>query len=220
MSSVLARDMDAYQRAYAAYKRKAQSYNNSILRDANGNTYLFANAGLGPSNGMNPESFYALGVPQQAVDNNPQIANKTTGVVGSTRDNPAGYAGLTPTADNKYALARTRAQTYAPVVLTDVVKQGNGYAVRKSYEDGSYYYQQLDPNKVDIQAVPKARPRDEQMYTATYQAPVTFAAKPKAFDMQAPEATQAQGRRAAEGSLADQERGLIGEVMASKGVRY
>jgi len=38
--------------------------------------------------------------------------------------------------------------------------------------------------------------------------------------MAAPEATQAQARRLAEGSLADQERGLIRESMASKGVRY
>lgn len=227
MSSVLANDMDAYQRAFETYKRRAQSYNGSIMKDANGNTYLFGTnyvssgggqideAGFpvyGSSpNAVNPQGFYAKGVAPQAYDPNPQVANKTTGVVGSTRDNPTGYVGLTNTDDGRYALARTRAQTYKPVTLEGITQIG-----------GKYYYgdNQLDPSKVEIKALPKARPRDAQLYTATYQAPDTFVEKPETFTMQAPEGTQAQGRRMTQGGLADQERGLIGEVMASKGIKY
>jgi hypothetical protein len=229
--SVLARDLDAYQRALAVYNRQAKgqqqianTYNASIMRDANGNPYVYGGSydPLGATNGQ----FYT--------------ADQATGKL-TTANAPAGYAGMSGISDSPgYSLLRQNPTGTQTKTLTNVYKGGGGvddsgyaqpeyfYVAGEPNADGNATQKFIDPNKVRVISQKEGAERsdndggilrDPTVYTIEYDAP-TFMDKPapwtKEFTAKAPDPTKAELRRAASPSLAGQEAGLIGQVMQGR----
>lgn len=228
--SVLARDVDAYNRALAAYQRKAAGYNRvadvyrqSITQDASGNPYLYRGDydPLGPNNGQ----YYTYD----------QTAQKTNPV-----DKPAGYAGMTAIEGNPgYSLVRQNPTSKETKTLANVYKGGGGFD-----EDGNkkpeYFFTRDGDNQRVIDAS-KVRVLDQKegvdqpgsgggdgpdrtptTYTIEYDEN-SFADRPpdwnETFDKKAPDPTKAQIRQASRLSLAQQEAGLVGEVIRAGGLK-
>lgn len=232
--SVLARDLDAYNRALAIYQRKAgkynkstEQYNASIMRDPTGNPYVYGGSydPLGATNGQ----FYT--------------ADQATGKL-TTANAPAGYAGMSGISDSPgYSLLRQNPTGTQAKTLTNVYKGGGGvddsgyaqpeyfYVAGEPNADGNATQKFIDPNKVRVISQKEGAERsdneggifrDPTVYTIEYDEN-SFLQKPGAwtetFDKTAPDPTKAQLAQAARPSLAEQEMGLLGEVIRGRGLK-
>ena len=230
--SVLARDLDAYNRALQAYQRKAGTfnrgvdrYNASIVRDPNENAYVYG--GEYDPVGANNGQFYT--------------ADKTSGQL-SEATAPTGYAGMTAIADSPgYSMIRQNPTGKETKTFTGATKGGGG-----TDEFGrpipEYFYlpgerdpaspmsqpeaRQLDASKVRVVAVTEGARSGMGASIPTYTIEYdvnSFQDKPgewtETFDKKAPDPTKAQVAQAARPSLAQQEAGLIGGVIRGKGLK-
>jgi len=232
--SVLARDLDAYNRALMAYQRKAGKYNRgvdqynaSILRDPSGNPYVYGGTydPLGPNSGQ----FYT--------------ADQATGKLNAATA-PAGYAGMTGIPESPgYSMLRSNPTGTQVKTMANVYKGGGGvdeygnkqpeyfYVAGQPDADGNATQKVIDASKVrviDQQEGAEQRDNDGGIlrapttYTIEYDEN-NFLEKPGAwtetFDKKAPDPTKAQVAQATRPSLAEQEAGLIGEVIKGKGLK-
>lgn len=232
--SVLARDLDAYNRALMAYQRKAgrhnksvDQYNASIMRDPTGNPYVYGGAydPLGPNSGQ----FYT--------------ADQATGKL-SAAAAPAGYAGMTGIPESPgYSMLRTNPTVTQVKTMANVYKGGGGvdeygnkqpeyfYVAGAPDAEGNPTQRVIDASKVRVvdqqEGAEQAGTEGEVLrapttYTIEYDES-NFLEKPadwtETFDKKAPDPTKAQVAQAARPSLAQQEMGLIGEVIRGKGLK-
>jgi len=208
----LSRDLDAYQRALAIYQRRGNSYNRSIAQDPNGNSYLIQKSDYDPARA------YATS-DGAGVQGLIKMANKNTGAVSAATDAPA-FVGATDNGDPNFLLLRQNPRGYESKVFSGVrMIQG---------EDGTG--QLVIPNGVDSDGAPTSVPVDMSKakvlgqpdengnYTIEYQVP-KFADKPDDFNMKAPNPSAAEIQRDQRPSVVAQEGGLIGEVLASRGIK-
>lgn len=232
--SVLARDLDAYNRALQAYQRKAgtfnrgvDQYNASIMRDPTGNAYVYGGEydPLGPNSGQ----FYT--------------ADKTSGKLsGATA--PTGYAGMTGIADSPgYSMLRQNPTAKQTKTMANVYKGGGGvdedgnkqpeyfYVAGAADADGNATQRRIDASKVRVIDQKEGAEQTDNdggilraptTYTIEYDES-SFQEKPgeftETFDKKAPDPTKAQLAQAARPSLAQQEAGLIGGVIKGKGLK-
>ena len=231
--SVLARDIDAYNRALAAYQRRASSYNSgvgkyneSFVRDPSGNPYVYS--GEYDPAGANTGQFYT--------------ADKVSGQL-TDAEAPANYAGMTANPDSPpYSMVRQNPTGKDTKTFTGATKGGGG-TDRYGNPIPEYFYlpgerdpaspmgtpeaRQLDASKVRVVAVTEGARSGMggggiPTYTIEYDVN-SFIDKPgeftETFDKKAPDPTKAQLDRAGQPSLAQQEMGLISEVLRSKGLK-
>ena len=229
--SVLARDLDAYNRALQAYQRKAGSYNKgvdryntSFVRDPSGNPYAYS--GEYDPAGANTGQFYT--------------ADKASGQL-TEAEAPAEYAGMTANTDSPgYSMLRQNPTGKETKIFTGATKGGGG-TDRFGKPIPEYFYlpgvpdpanpmsppeaRQLDASKVRVVAVTegaKGMGGGIPTYTIEYDVN-SFQDKPgeftETFDKKAPDPTKAQIAQAVRPSLAQQEAGLIGEVVRGKGLK-
>lgn len=228
--STLARDVDAYQRALAAYQRKVGSYNRgvtqynaSIMRDPSGNPYVYGGAydPLGSASGQ----FYT--------------ADQTTGNLSSVAA-PTGYAGMTGIPENPgYSMVRQNPTGKQTKILTGVIKGGGGvdeegkrqpeyfYVAGEPDYEGNPTQKIIDASKVRVVDQKEGIDQGENgksptLYTIEYDEN-SFLEKPgewtKTFDKKVPDPTKAQVAQAGRPSLAQQELGLIGQVIRGSGLK-
>ena len=231
--SVLARDLDAYNRALAAYQRKAGSYNSAVdrfntsfVRDPSGNPYAYS--GEYDPAGFNSGQFYT--------------ADKASGQL-TEAEAPAEYAGMTANTDSPgYSMLRQNPTGKETKIFTGATKGGGGtdgwgrpipeHFYLPGVPDpgnprGPVTSRRLDASKVRV--VEKTEGARSGMggagiptYTIEYDVN-SFQDKPgewtETFDKKAPDPTKAQVVQAGRASLAQQEMGLIGEVLRSKGLK-
>lgn len=216
--SVLARELDSYQRAVDAYQRRMNRYNrgvdayrNTLVRDGAGNLLVVDGAGnvsaVDPSgrvigaalpSGFNVQDYGMTGIPD-------------TSAFRQLRQNPTSVGRETLTGVKKYEDSET---------------------------GESYYYTEVDEGESGIRwdrlssewrldkTIPGFTSGDDNWTPTTYEfsrdastyleAPAEWANK---FRRRAPDPTAAQVRRAGMPSMAQIEGGLIGEVMRGGGVR-
>ena len=231
--SILAREIDAYNRALAAYQRRAGSYNRgvgkyneSFVRDPSGNPYAYS--GEYDPAGANTGQFYT--------------ADKASGKL-TEAEAPAEYAGMTANTDSPgFSMLRQNPTGKETKTFTGATKGGGG-TDRYGNPIPEYFYlpgvpnpanpmgpvtsRQLDASKVRV--VEKTEGAKSGMggssiptYTIEYDVN-SFIDRPgewtETFDKKAPDPTKAQLDRAGQPSLAQQERGLIGEVLHSRGLK-
>ena len=232
--SVLARDVDAYNRALAAYQRKAgtfnkgvDQYNASMVRDSNENPYVYQ--GEYDPIAKNYGNFYT--------------ADKTSGKLTGTIA-PAGYAGITAIADSPgFSMVRQNPTSTQTKTRADVYKNAGGfdeygnkgaefyYVIGPPDAEGNGTQKILNPDKIRvIDQKEGAEIRDGNgdiaraptTYTIEYDEN-SFADRPpdwnETFDKKAPDPTKAQIRQASRPSLAQQEAGLVGEVIRARGLK-
>jgi hypothetical protein len=201
----LSRDLDAYQRALAIYQRRGNSYNRSIAQDPNGNPYLIAKSDY------DPMSIYATsnGQPQGLI----KMANKSTGAVSAATDAPT-FVGATDNGDPNFLLLRQNPRGYESKVFSGVSKGEDGQFYLNTGSDENSTRVPVDMNKAKVLGEPDAN----GFYTIEYQVP-KFADKPNDFNMEAPNPSAAEIKRDQRPSVVDQEGGLIGEVLASRGIK-
>ena len=229
---VLARDIDAYNRALAAYQRRAGSYNSSVskfndsmVRDPSGNPYVYS--GEYDPAGANTGQFYTA-----------DTAGKLTEATA-----PAEYAGMTAIPDSPpYSMLRKNPIGKETKTFTGATKGGGGtdnwgkpipeyFYIPGERDPGSPMSppkaRQLDASKVRVVAVTEGARSGMgggsiPTYTIEYDVN-SFMDKPgeftETFDKKAPDPTKAQLDRAGQPSLAQQEMGLISEVLRSKGLK-
>jgi hypothetical protein len=228
--SVLARDLDAYNRALQAYQRKVgtfnkgvDQYNASVMKDPAGNTYVYGGEydPLGPNSGQ----FYT--------------ADKTSGNL-SEATAPAGYAGMTGIPDSPgYSMLRQNPTGKETKIFTGAIKSGGGtdrfgnpqpeyfYIPGEPSPDGLSTSKRLDASKVRVVGQTEGQRSgmgggSNPTYTIEYDIN-SFQDKPgewtETFDKTAPDPTKAQVAQAVRPSLAEQEAGLIGEVIKGKGLK-
>lgn len=232
--SVLARDLDAYNRALKAYQRKVgtfnkgvDQYNASVMKDPAGNTYVYGGEydPLGPNSGQ----FYT--------------ADKTSGNL-SAATAPAGYAGMTGIPDSPgYSMLRQNPIGKQTKTMANVYKGGGGvdeegnkqpeyfYAPGPVDAEGNATQRRIDASKVRVIDQKEGAEQTDNdggiqraptMYTIEYDEN-SFQDKPgewtETFDKKAPDPTKAQVAQAVRPSLAEQEAGLIGEVIKGKGLK-
>jgi len=223
--SVLARDADAYNRALSAYQRKAAgvirvagAYDKSIVKDPSGNPYVYR--GDYDPLGSNSGQFYTY-------DQTTKKANPA--------DKPAGYAGMTPIEGSPgFSLVRqnptskqTKTMSNAYKVSAGVDEQGNKTPEVYYINDGENQ-RVIDASKVrvidqkeGVEPVP-GEGRSPTTYTIEYDEN-SFLSRPpdwnETFDKKAPTATPAQIRQASRLSLAQQEAGLVGEVIRGRALK-
>jgi hypothetical protein len=212
--SVLARELDSYQRAVDAYRRqtndhnrKVDAYRNTLVRDADGNVLL-----IDASNAV----FSA----------DPDGKLTRTGLPsGSLSD-----YGMTELPDDpRFRLLRQNPTDSKRETRDDV-------QYYQDSETGEQYYYTVTPGQGDAgptrerlgsewrmeQAMPQ-RWEEPQRYQFSRNIS-GFTEKPPEWDREftrvEPNPTAAQIRRAATPSLAQMEAGLIGQVMRSGGVKY
>jgi hypothetical protein len=229
--ATLARDIDAYNRALTAYQRRAGSYNSgvkkynaSVMKDPSGNPYVYGG------------EYDPLAAPSGSF----YTADKASGRLNPTTA-PAGYAGMTGIADSPgYSMLRQNPTGKETKIFTGAIKGGGGLD-EKGTPQPEYFYVQgppdaegstqraLDASKVRVvgQTEGGGDPNSDGGYTpTTYTIEYdinSFLEKPgeftETFDKKAPDPTKAQLDRAGQPSLAQQELGLIGEVLRSKGLK-
>jgi hypothetical protein len=217
--SVLARDIDAYNRALAAYQRRAVSYNSgvgkyneSFVRDPSGNPYVYS--GEYDPAGDNTGQFYT--------------ADKASGQLTDVQA-PASYAGMTANPDSPpYSMLRQNPTGKETKTFTGATKVGDYFYIPGPPDsEGSTSLRKLDPSKVRVIGETEGTRsgmggESPTTYTLEYDVN-SFLDKPGAFtetfDKKAPDPTKAQLARAGQPSLAQQEMGLIGEVLQSRGLK-
>jgi hypothetical protein len=229
--ATLARDIDAYNRALQAYQRRAGSYNSnvkkynaSIMKDPSGNPYVY---------GGTYDPFATVGGAFYTAD---KTSGRLTGV-----DAPAGYAGMTQIPDSpEFAMLRQNPTGKEVVTFTGATKveggvdeNGNAYPAYfyvKGQPDAEGSTQRvLDASKARVisQTPGGGDPNSDSGYTPpTYTIEYdinSFSSKPgeftETFDKKAPDPTKAQIDQANRLSPAQQEMGLIGEVLRSRGLK-
>lgn len=218
--SVLSRELDTYNRALAAYNRDVRRhnalgkvYNDSIVRDQNGNPVVVSG-----SDG-------AWGVPQ-AVDAEGRVigANLISGF------NAEGFG--KSDIGSGYNMLRQN-----PTSSTRETKTG---VMRAADENGASYYYELGAPDSDgarqqvrlngdwqiAKTNPGVQVGYDEMSQPTYDLYRDIGTYPgnpgewtKQFGMQAPDPSFSQIRKAGQPSLAQMEGGLIGEVIAGRGAR-
>lgn len=232
--SVLARDLDAYNRALMAYQRKAgrynkgvDQYNASIMRNPTGNPYVYGGA-YDPL-GTNSGAFYT--------------ADQTTGKL-NVAAAPTGYAGMTGITDSPgYSMLRQNPTGTQVKTLANVYKGGGGvdeagnkqpeyfYVAGQPDADGNATQKVIDASKVRVINQKEGAEQTDNdggiqrtptTYTIEYDES-NFQEKPgdwtETFDKEAPDPTKGQIAQAARPSLAEQEAGLIGGVIRGKGLK-
>lgn len=214
----LSRDLDAYQRALAIYQRRGNSYNRSIAQDPNGNPYLIQKSDYDPARA------YATS-DGAGVQGLIKMANKNTGAVSAATDAPA-FVGATDNGDPNFLLLRQNPRGYESKVFSGVRKSGggvddNGYPIPEQFyingpadSEGYATAIPVDMNKAKV----LGQPDENGNYTIEYQVP-KFADKPDDFNMKAPNPSAAEIKRDQRPSVVAQEGGLIGEVLASRGIK-
>lgn len=232
--SVLARDLDAYNRALKAYQQKAgrynkgvEQYNASIMRDPSGNPYVYGGAydPFGANNGQ----FYT--------------ADQTSGKLNAATA-PTGYAGMTGIPESPgYSMLRQNPTGTQTKTMANVYKAGGGvdeegnkqpeyfYVAGEPDADGNATQKVIDASKVRVVDQKEGAEQTDNdggilraptTYTIEYDES-NFQEKPgdwtETFDKKAPDPTKAQIAQAARPSLAEQEAGLIGGVIKGKGLK-
>jgi hypothetical protein len=222
--SVLARDLDAYKRALEMYQRKvakhntkASQYEQSMVRDANGNSLIRdANGSIKAADsatgnlvdaklpeGFDPAKYGATEIPDApgyfSLRQNP-TGKRTEEVSGAYRqvDPDTGVESYyTPIAESSDSgTGRSRVE-------------GQGWQVKRENStpySGPYSAENQSPTTYDLtREVPEYLDRPD---------PFT-----EQFKQKAPSYTKAMAAAASRPSYAQQEAGLIGEVMKGRGVR-
>lgn len=226
--SVLARDADAYNRALSAYQRKAGgflrvagAYTKSIVQDPSGNPYVYR--GDYDPLGSNSGQFYTY--------------NQTTKKA-NPADKPAGYAGMTPIEGGPgFSLVRQNPTSKQTKTMSNVYKGGGGVDEQGNKQPEVYYVRDgdnqrvIDASKVRVidqkegAVIPGGdgpSDRAPTTYTIEYDEN-SFLSRPpdwnETFDKKPPTATPAQIRQASRLSLAQQEAGLVGEVIRGRALK-
>jgi len=227
--SVLARDADAYNRALSAYQRKAAgflrvagAYDKSIVKDPSGNPYVYR--GDYDPLGSNSGQFYTY--------------NQTTKKA-NPADKPAGYAGMTPIEGGPgFSLVRQNPTSKQTKTMSNVYKVSAGVDEQGNKTPEVYYINDgenqrvIDASKVRVidqkEGVEIPGNRDDgpsktpTTYTIEYDEN-SFLSRPpdwnETFDKKPPTATPAQIRQASRLSLAQQEAGLVGEVIRGRALK-
>lgn len=225
--SVLARDVDAYNRALSAYKRRAAghirvagAYTKSITQDASGNPYVYRG------------DYDPLG-----SDSGPFYIYDQTNKKANPAAKPAGYAGMTPIEKAPgYSLVRQNPTGKQTKTMTNVSKSGGGVD-EQGNKQPEYFYTFNGDNQRIIDAS-KVRVIDQKegveiredgglsktptTYTIEYDEN-SFLDRPpdwnETFDKKAPDPTKAEIRQASRPSLAQQEAGLVGEVIRGRALK-
>jgi len=196
----LSRDLDAYQRALAIYQRRSGSYNNSIAKDPNGNPYLIAKGDYNPARAYGMQG----GVPSSAI----KVADSKSGTV-STAPSGVNFVGATDSGDPNYLLLRQN-----PRGTETKTFEGARYVNGQLGIQQGRSFTPFDQSKVRVVGQPDANGR----VTVEYDVP-TFGEKPRDFTMEAPDASAAAVRRDQRPSVVEQEGGLIGDLVASRGLK-
>ncbi|CAB4159658.1 hypothetical protein UFOVP715_68 [uncultured Caudovirales phage] len=232
--SVLARDLDAYQRALAAYQQRAGRYNRAgkqydatVMKDPSGNPYVYG--GEYDPLGTNSGQFYT--------------ADKESGKL-SAATAPTGYAGMTKLPDSpQYSMLRTNPTSTQTKVLTNVFKAGGGvdsdgvrqpeyfYVAGPPDSEGNPTQRIIDAGKVRIVGQREGAEQNDgeggvyrapTQYTVEYDEN-SFQERPgewtETFDKKAPDPTKAQLQQATRPSLAAQEAGLLGQAIRGGGLK-
>lgn len=223
--SVLARELDSYQRALDIYQRQMNRYNRGVdqyrqtlVRDANGNILIT----------MPGSSFGGSGGEVKAVGPDGTIVAAAGGL-----EKPLTEYGLTPIPGNEaFRMLRQNPTSANRETVSGVKKY-----VDVDPETGERYYYIEQNNNDDYRRIKlgnewrmdetvRGREYNDYSEPTTYvfsrdaseylKAPEEWT---KTFDRKAPEATAGQVRRMGMPSLAEIEGGLIGEVMKGSGVR-
>lgn len=217
--SVLAREVDAYQRALEAYQRRVNSYNRSVdrykdtlVRDMNGRLLVI--------NGNGDIS---------AVDDEGKVISAALGPDFS----PADYGSTTIPDSAFYSLLRQNPTGSQRETRNDVQRYYDGETGQEFYYyygteggDGGGQQVKLGPEWTIGDKIPGFSSGDSygpDLYSASRDVSTYPDSPPEwteEFNKKAPELTKAQSRRANSPSLADIETGLIGQVMKGSGVRY
>lgn len=221
--SVLARELDSYQRAVDAYQRQlnsynrgVQRYNDTLVRDADGNLLVIDSSGnvqkVDAEGKVTPGALpsgtlqdYGLSaIPDESrfrmLRQGEPVESKRETLTGVQRfyDPESGqeyYYTLGPGyGDSGPGQERLSAEWR---LERKIPGQQTGWGVSESYSPDTYEFS-----------------RDASIYM---ERPEEWA---KQFTRKAPDPTFAQVKRAGMPSLAQIEGGLIGEVMRGKGVRY
>ena len=228
--SVLARDVDAYNRALLAYQRKAAghirvagAYTKSITQDASGNPYVYR--GDYDPLGSDSGPFYIY-------DQTTEKANPAA--------KPAGYAGMTPIAGSPgFSLVRQNPSSKQTKTMIGVFKGGGGVDEDGNKQPNVFYtnnrddHRIIDASKVRVidqkegVEIPGVREdgglsKTPTTYTIEYDEN-SFLSRPpdwtQTFDKKAPDPTKAEIRQASRPSLAQQEAGLVGEVIRGRALK-
>lgn len=210
--SVLARELDSYQRALEIYKRQlnrynrgVDQYNNTLVKDANGNMLVVLGGG-GYVEAVGPDGRVIGAALPQGFDRH---------VYGSTAI-PGGQG---------YEMLRQNPIEAKRQTLTGLRKfsdEGGESYYLPSYDGWQYVdtrgwrYDGMTPGQAtwDNEGIPTYNfSRDASVYI---EKPAEWT---KEFKRKAPDPTTAQLAKVSDPSLAQVEAGLIGEVMRGKGVR-
>lgn len=218
--SVLSRELDTYNRALAAYNRdvrrhnaQGKVYNDSIVRDENGNPVVVAG-----TDG-------AWGVPQ-AVDADGRVigAKLVSGFNADSfgkSDAGSGYSMLrqnptSTTRETKTGVYRGFDENGNPYYYQQGATDWEGNTQRINLP-GTWQVSKVNPGQRDWEGSGPPDTYDLYRDVGTY--PTNPGEWTKSFDLQAPDPSFAQIRRSGQPSLAQMEGGLIGEVIAGRGAR-
>lgn len=204
--SVLARDIESYQRAVDQYQRQARNYNQTLFQDANGNVVVYKDG-----------VFYS--VPQEGGTAT-RVGSTFTDANGNTYNwDQLNQQGRTQTGDDPslYLLRQNPTGTQTNTV-TDLVPyyddRGGLIGYQKVDANGNLVSYYTPPSNSVQYTLDPATGR----YTATEYS-YTFANKPREVKQGRPDPTAAQLRKLTEPSLAEQERGgLIASELNTGGV--
>lgn len=217
--SVLARDLDAYKRALAVYQRKvarhnakASQYDQSMAKDANGNNLIQdANGTLKAADSTGALVDAKL---PEGFDRKKYGASEIPDAPGyfALRQNPIGKR--TEEVSGAYRIADP--DTGVEMYYTPVAATGDSGDTRQRVEGDGWQVKREIPGQMSGDS------QTASSYDLTRQVP-EYLARPDAFTEQfsqkAPSYTKAMAAAASRPSYAQQEAGLIGEVMRGRGVR-
>lgn len=220
--SVLTRDIDAYQRALKVFQQKAkghnrqvEAYNNTLVRDSDGNPLLID----GQGNVFRADSDGRLTqgqLPGGSVADYGLSSLPDTSAFRLLRQNPTSQA------------RETRDDVrYIPGFNEDgVAREGYYYTVGPEQGDGGGAIERLSGEWRVDERIPGRQMGPDQVEADRFRVSrdaSVYADRPgeftEKFDRRAPDPTRAAIQRAASPSMAEAEIGLIGQVMRGKGVR-
>lgn len=221
--SVLARDLDAYKRALEIYQRKvarhnakASQYDQSMAKDANGNNLIQdANGNLKAADSTGALVDAKL---PEGFDRKKYGASEIPDAPGyfALRQNPTGQHTEEVSGAYRIADPDTGVESY----YTPVAQSSDSGATRQRVEGEGWQVKR--ENSTPYSGPYSAENQSPTTYDLTRQVP-EYLARPDAFTEQfsqkAPSYTKAMAAAASRPSYAQQEAGLIGEVMRGRGVR-
>lgn len=210
--SVLAREAAAYQTAVDQYQRDSQGFQDSLLKDANGNILVYMGG-----------RYYT--VPMSGGTATPLNGSFTTADGRTiTADQLSSYGTTTSSGDPNVQLVRQNPTGTTTSTISGLQALANDSGDVNYYaRDADGYLQMYVPpigSTVQYQLVPSSDPTQQP----TYQAIVTsnqYIGEPNEFTRKPPDPTNAQLRRMREGSLADFERsaGLDTGIIRGAGLK-